>query len=352
MTVWTVVSTAYNIYLSQKQEGVDYQYRLKLGSLIQVVVFLAMTFSVILPKSWTLFYFIFVMSNVMISAIGACLVQVGLIAMVNIQGSFYANANVVGNAVAGVLPSISMILTVLTTNQGSGGRTSQAIKYFLTSVAVTILAMLSTEAMIRSEKHELEEEVERDEIEPEEITRVITDIQKDYVSFSHLWSILGLVEGTIILTFSITLAFPIFASSVESPTMDKKVFIPLAFLIWNLGDLAGRVVCAWPIFVLKNQRRMIVYSILRLGFIPLFLGCNIKGRGGGFIGDFAYIVLQFLFGFTNGQLFSSSFMLVGQLLDTDDEKKAAGGFTALIINVSLLVGSVMSYGVVWKIGGN
>ncbi|QPG74734.1 hypothetical protein FOA43_002067 [Brettanomyces nanus] len=326
-----------------KQKGVDYSFRLKLGCFIQVIVFFSMTLSVLLPKNWTHFYFAFVMFNVLISAVGACLAQVGIIALVNIQGSLYANANVVGNALAGVLPSVSMIVAVLTNGHDTQNRAYEAAKYFLTSVAVTLTSLILLVVMERAESYSTSSLHANDESCDTSTT--------EYVSFHHLWSLLGLVETTIIITFSITLAFPIFASAIESPTVDKKVFIPLVFLIWNLGDLTGRIVCAWPFFVLKTQSKMIGYSLLRLLFIPLFLGCNIRGHGSGWIDDFFYILLQFLFGFTNGQLFSSSFMLIGQLLRTEDEKKAAGGFTALVINVSLLLGSIMSYLVVYMIGG-
>lgn len=333
MTVWTLTSTAYNYYLSQRQAGADYVFRLKFGSALQVVVFLMMTLSVLLPKGQAIIYFIFVNFNVALSSIAASLVQVGLIALVNVQGARYANANVIGNAIAGVMPSISMIAAVL--SNSSGSRTGEAVKYFLTSVAVTLVSLISINTTEKAEKLIITDE------EPD----TTTVVQQTYIPLPHLWSILWKVETAIILDFAFTLVFPIFAVDVESSKVDKKVFIPVAFLVWNSGDLVGRIACGWPAFVLNDQNKMMIYAIARALFFPLLWHCNVHGKGG--FNDYVYLALQFLFGFSNGQLFSSAFMKIGQLLSTEDEKKAAGGFTALIINLSLLLGSITSY--IWVI---
>ena len=80
-------------------------------------------------------------------------------------------------------------------------------------------------------------------------------------------------------------------------------------------------------------------------FIPLFLTCNIHpGKKEPFIkSDLWYILLQLLFGISNGQLCTSAFMVVGDYCDTDDEKEAAGGFTTVFLSTGLAVGSVLSY---------
>lgn len=339
MTVWTLVSTIFNFYVSQKQENVDYLFRLKSGCLLQIAVFIFMSVGVFFPKTWTTFYFVFVMLNVAISAVGACLTQVALIALVNMKGPIYANANVVGNAVSGVLPSIFMIIAVLT-NKHSQNRSAEGLKYFLTSVLVTLLAFISAKVTAWQENQALNEGIasQNDTLEP-------VTTQMHFIPFKHIWRPLKYIESTIILVFSITLAFPIFASSVGSHYIPKRVFVPAIFLVWNLGDLAGRVACAWKFFVVANQKLMILYAVSRILFIPLFLLCNSMSHkeAGSIINDIFYTILQFLFGFSNGQLFSSSFMLIGRLLYTDDEKKAAGGYTALVINISLLLGSIMSY---------
>lgn len=374
MTVSTITSTLFNYYLSRSQQGVNYARRLKNGNYLQMLIFLVMTLSILVPERFTVFYFVFVMFNVLLTSIGSCLTQVGMMALVNIQGSFYANATVVGNAIAGVLPSIAMIIAVVSNpmidlhakhgveqSQVSVDRSAEAVKYFLTSVFMALLAQISFWIMEHSEKSVyvpvLNDQARSsesstfnaDEVPDEVLEERIGEISKpdtSFVGFGQLWSKLKYVESTIILTFSLTLVFPVFASSVESETISKKLFIPLAFLVWNIGDLLGRILCATPYFLIKKDKILISYSIARIVFIPLFLMCNIKDRGGR-IGDVGYLLIQLLFGLTNGQLFSSSYMCVGGLLDTKDEQRAAAAFTALLINMSLLAGSLASFGIVY-----
>ena len=59
--------------------------------------------------------------------------------------------------------------------------------------------------------------------------------------------------------------------------------------------------------------------------------------------DLTYILLQFLFGVTNGHVISLSFMKVPEQLDTDEEKEAAGGLTSVFVSVGLAMGSLVSY---------
>ena len=376
MTVSTITSTLFNYYLSRSQHGVNYAGRLKTGNYLQMAIFLVLTLSVMVPERFTVFYFVFVMFNVLMTSIGSCLTQVGMMALVNIQGSFYANATVVGNAIAGVLPSIAMIIAVVSNplidlnaqyevenSQISVDRSAEAVKYFLTSVFMAVLAQVSFWLMEHSEKSVYTPISNSDavpvigddatgtsgEFADETLEQTAGEVTKpgtEFVGFMQLWSKLKYVESTIILTFSLTLIFPVFASSVESETISKKLFIPLAFLVWNIGDLFGRILCASPYFLIKQEKKLIAYSVARVIFIPLFLMCNIKNRGSS-IGDGGYLLIQLLFGLTNGQLFSSSYMCVGGLLDTEGEQRAAAAFTALLINVSLLVGSLASFGVVY-----
>lgn len=366
MTIFTLTSAIFNFYLSRNQQkGVDYLNRLKLGNWLQITIFAILTSSVlIIPnnESWTLFYFVFIMFNVLATSIGSCLTQVGIMALCNVQKStIFANATVVGNAIAGVLPSIAMIIAVVsnpmiqiygkvdTKDSIPIDRSNEAIKYFITSILMALFAQLTIWIMEYSEKRaylELPND-EQSTSDSESLSEPNNETEEEFVGFKKLWSKLKYVESTIILTFAVTLVFPVFAASVESnSSISKKLYVPVAFLVWNIGDLVGRLLCAISIFQIINEKLLISYSILRLGFIPSFLLCNINGKGGK-LGDVAYMLLQLLFGITNGQLFSSSYMRVGGLLDYEAEKKAAAAFTALLINLSLLVGSLGSFLVVY-----
>lgn len=81
----------------------------------------------------------------------------------------------------------------------------------------------------------------------------------------------------------------------------------------------------------------------RFLFIPLYFLCNIKGRGAAVSSDFFYLVIvQFLFGLTNGYLGSSCMMGAGDWV-APEEREASGGFMGLMLVGGLTVGSLLSF---------
>ncbi|ODV77734.1 uncharacterized protein CANTADRAFT_7232 [Suhomyces tanzawaensis NRRL Y-17324] len=367
MSVSTVSSTLYNYYLSQAQAGVNYQHRLNLGLGITIVVFVIMAISCI--SDWFIrmpdvLFFGILMVLVFLSALATCLAQNGTMAIVNVLGSIYANAVMVGQAVAGVLPSLALIILILIVGEGPKSITELAdyvekdlgvFVYYITASVIAVGSIASIywvnsyglngyQLVNENEDHDFDTGISGPE-EPEGVT-------KKHVPFATLWSKLKLIVLTIFLTFSITLIFPVFASKVESTHesknrfLQKNIYIPFIYLIWNLGDLLGRVLCGYPRLrmLIKNPRTLLTYSIGRLVFIPLFLTCNIHpGVSKPVINsDLWYILLQLLFGISNGQLCTSCFMIVGDYCE-EDEKEAAGGFTTVFLSVGLAVGSLLSY---------
>lgn len=349
MSISTISSTAYNFYLSQKQHGANYEMRVYWGQLITVFIFLMMGLSCVIGTNISSgIFFVFVMTNVLLSSLATCLAQNGTMAIVNVMGAIYANGVMVGQAVAGIFPSIALILSILAVDTKGDAVSIQQEKnaglmvYFITAClmsAVTLGLFSLCKHWEKSKYVSLDEEEE----------------QTKHIPFVELWHKLKAIVVTIFLTFAITLAFPVFASTVESVHSDtwyssRQIYIPIAFLLWNLGDFIGRLICAWERFVVSSPVKLVLFSLLRLLFVPLFFMCNIKGRGG-FIGsDFVYLFLQFFFGLTNGQLCSSCFMNVGSFLDTEHEKKAAGGFTTVFLSLGLAAGSLCSYSLVALIG--
>lgn len=370
MSVSTITSTLYNFYLSQQQTNVNYNFRVQLGFYITIFVFIFMAIScvtnVFIDMSDVVF-FTLLMVMVFLSAVATCLAQNGTMAIVNVMGGIYANAVMVGQAVAGVLPSCALIISILlvgdkTLEQHRVEKDYGVFVYYITASLVCIisLALLYWVTYHRDEvgyqrlNQLMEEDLDDSNIVDEQDGVDPVHTQKKFVPFTVLWSKLNQIVMTIFFTFGITLIFPVFASVVESVHPDspyrffhKNIYIPFIYLIWNLGDLLGRVLCGYPKLrmLIKNPRTQLIYSLSRLIFIPLFLTCNIHpGKKEPFIkSDLWYILLQLLFGISNGQLCTSAFMVVGDYCDTDDEKEAAGGFTTVFLSTGLAVGSVLSY---------
>ncbi|WEJ92823.1 hypothetical protein PSN45_000280 [Yamadazyma tenuis] len=342
-----------------------------MGLSLTVGVFVVMAFSCI---SWWFItmedtvFFVGLMAMVFMASIATGLAQNGTMATVNVLGSIYANAVMVGQAIAGVLPSIALIISILVvgehTTEASGPRKDYGVfVYYITASLVALVSMSllwwvnvyksHNQYRLLNETLEGEQSIDSSANDVDE-----PEIQQNYVSFGVLWSKLKFIVSSIFFTFAVTLIFPVFASTVESVNYDsnfrlfkKDIFIPFSFLVWNLGDLLGRIWCGAPgsRFLINKPSKLITYSLARLVFIPLFLTCNIHpytsaSQSSALINsDLWYLMLQMLFGLSNGQLCTSCFMIVGNFCDTDDEKEAAGGFTAVFLSVGLAFGSVFSY---------
>lgn len=117
------------------------------------------------------------------------------------------------------------------------------------------------------------------------------------------------------------------STSTSTPRILKPdVFIPLGFLIWNIGDLAGRIICGWEKLTLtESPKALALAATARLVFLPLYAMCNIRGKGAVVDSDWFYWMVQLLFGLTNGWV-TSNVMMGTPLLVDGSEKEASGGF--------------------------
>jgi equilibrative nucleoside transporter 1/2/3 len=122
------------------------------------------------------------------------------------------------------------------------------------------------------------------------------------------------------------------------------VFVPLAFFFWNAGDLTGRVLVLVPQLKLRHHPlALFLLSLARLSFIPLYMLCNIHGRGAVVNSDAFYlIVVQLLFGISNGYLASSCMMGAADCV-AGAEREATGGFMSLMLVAGLTAGSLLSF---------
>lgn len=144
--------------------------------------------------------------------------------------------------------------------------------------------------------------------------------------------------------------FPIFTVKILSVNEDGGrlifqpfAFIPVGFLFWNIGDLAGRIATMLPYSLTKRPFLLFMLAVARVGFLPLYLLCNIHGRGAIIPSDFFYLVIvQVLFGMTNGWLCSNMMMASGEWVE-ENEREATGGFMGLCLVAGLASGSLLSF---------
>ena len=357
ISVATITNLVAMILLTKLQRNASYPKRIIAALVINIIIFTLLALSTAffrrVPEG---VYFGFLMAIVFTASCAASLTQNGLLAYVSGFGvAEYMQGIMTGQAVAGVLPCIAQIVSVLSvperkSDEGPGQESStSAFAYFMTATGISSLALLAFLYLVQRHKHDNLVKQSIDGVEEAEDSE---QGGRKVVGMVTLFRKLKWLAMAVFLVFSITMFFPVFTQEILSVRpvdsaprwLKPPSFIPLAFLFWNAGDLTGRLMTLYPqITLFTRPRTVFVGSILRIIFIPLYLLCNIKNRGAIISSDFFYLfIVQFLFGLTNGFLGSTCMIAAASFVDTE-EREAAGGFMGLILVWGLTIGSLLSF---------
>ncbi|KAI0751483.1 nucleoside transporter-domain-containing protein [Daedaleopsis nitida] len=170
----------------------------------------------------------------------------------------------------------------------------------------------------------------------------------------------GTFNFAVAYVFVVTLAvFPPITVSVTStnPAVHPLVFTAVHFLMFNIGDFGGRMLCSLPNVHVWSARRLLSLSLLRTLFIPLFLMCNVQWASsassarGPVFGDVLFMLLMLSFGLTNGYV-SSMCMMAAPSLTHNPRLKGRGEDVDVAATVAsfclvggLALGSILSFAV-------
>jgi len=375
------VSTVTNLLsvgiLTKLQSRANYPNRTMLSLILNVIGFTLLALSTVTFRNVSPgVYFGFLMTMVFLASLAAGLCQNGIFAHVSGYGvEEYTQAIMAGQAVAGVLPCLAQIISVLSipspepTSQTDGTTPpvpqesgKSAFAYFLTATVISCAALLAFVFLLR--RHPVFSKSLK-AISAETSTASLTeeDTEAPARKVVGLWTLflkLKPLASAVFLTFAITMFYPVFTQQITSvhaggnaesddtlpPLLQPSCFIPLAFLLWNTGDLTGRLLTLSPSLNLtRHPRTLLTLSITRIVFIPLYFLCNIQNRGAAIKSDYFYLVMvQFAFGVSNGYLGSSCMMGAAAYVEAE-EREAAGGFMGLCLVGGLTAGSLLSFAV-------
>lgn len=366
ISVSTVTNLSSMIALTKLQKGASYPKRISASLLINTVVFAVLSGSTLSHASASV-YFGFLLVAIFFASFSTGLIQNGLFSFASGFGrSEYTQAIMTGQAVAGVLPPLAQIISVLAVpaSQNDGADASDesptsALIYFLTATGISVAALLAFFHLLRRKSHidaltsaaksTIDEASEGDALTgASRATARHGDAEpheRPSVPLGTLFLKLPFLAAAVFVCFAVTMVFPVFTASILSVSgVDPAIFIPTAFLIWNIGDLLGRLATLWKKISLTHYPfALFCLAMARLLFIPLYFLCNIKDRGAAISSDFFYLVIvQFLFGLTNGYLGSECMMGAGDWV-APEEREAAGGFMGLMLVGGLTVGSLLSF---------
>ncbi|KAH7888023.1 nucleoside transporter-domain-containing protein [Phlebopus sp. FC_14] len=160
--------------------------------------------------------------------------------------------------------------------------------------------------------------------------------------------------------FSVTLAiFPAITVTVQptNPNVHPLLFTAVHFLAFNVGDFFGRYSCSFPRLVIWSAHKILVISLLRTLFIPIFLLCNVQRPSGTLpippliSSDVLYMLILLALGLSNGYT-SVLCMLAAPSLEHNPRLKGrredvdlAATLAGFFLIVGLAVGAFLSFGV-------
>lgn len=363
LTVSTITNLAVTLILTHLQRQANYATRIKLGLVINTGAFALLTLSTSLFRETPAeAYLALLLVDVCFAALATGLFQNGAFAFAASFGrSEYTQAIMAGQGIAGVLPALAQMISVLVVPPskpdaaGDRGRrgaeddsiTAAAFIYFLTAVVVSIFTLLSFFPLARRHQRLVagRSRAGHHHQPPRKV-----------VGLAALFRKLRWEAGAAAVCFVATIAFfPVFTAKIFSTRpppgrarlFDPEVFVPLAFLAWNAGDLAGRVLTSGALSAAARRRpaALFLFGLARFAFLPLYLLCNLHGAGAVVGSDLFYLVLvQVPFGLTNGWLASNAMIAAAENVE-EDEREAAGGFMGLCLVAGLTVGSLLSFSV-------
>jgi equilibrative nucleoside transporter 1/2/3 len=235
-----------------------------------------------------------------------------------------------GQAIAGVLPPLAQIVAVLAVPAKDPKHETEglpepsenpwsAFAYFTAATAVSIISLFAFIYLLRrrgslSLSNSKISDVAKTTTngiseglavngnlpaESEDYDPPFEEPPWDSIPLTTLFRKLPFLSLAVFICFGLTMVFPVFTASIQSVNSTPgDVFVPVAFLVWNLGDLLGRLITLYPAINLTHYPfALFCFAMSRFIFIPLYMLCNIGGNGAIVKSDIFYlVVVQLLFG--------------------------------------------------------
>ncbi|CUA70394.1 Equilibrative nucleoside transporter 3 [Rhizoctonia solani] len=365
-----------------------------------LVVFLA-----ILPRlslSPTAFFVVVLMNSALQAASGSWF-KIAVAALASVFGPDAIAAFMTGGALVAVGVSLLKLVTVhaslkseypgayssvlvlgvypvnLLSSLGDTDTTISTILYFSISAAFIGSGIIAYAYLYPKIPHDVRKELPQPEDDRSDIESIPTEV--DYllgrvsntptpISSASIWIVVrknASYNFAVFYVFVVTMAaFPAITTSIlsvnspgESIVFNPLIFSALHFLNFNLGDLVGRALVSFKPISSTSNTRLLLYSLVRTAFIPLFLLCNIqhKPKFGSlmvdsskplFNSDIAYMLILFAFGMTNGHVSTLVLMAAPSRVMNPGlelyESKTAARIAQFCLVGGLVVGSAASFG--------
>lgn len=334
-TIFLIVTSAIVRSVSEKVR--------MLGSLtlclLAMVIITALT--LVNTDSWQMTFFVVTMIIVALLNICAAVTQGSIYGLSGIFPSTCINSMYSGQAIAGVFSSLARIISLLL---GDEPITSGLIFFAIADVFLVfsiIEYIFLTKMTYYAEMKSDSEKKEVLETQPE----VKSNWASYLVVFKKLWLMGMTYGGTLFVTLMIYPAVVVYITSTSAESPWSEVFFQptITFLLFNLADWVGRETPRWVPWPGPQGWMLHVVGAARLIFLPLLMLCHGTNKTFPtiFNNDAYYIIILFLFAFTNGHIGTLCLIYYPALVEAD-ELEVGGAILAAMLGVGMVVGSLLS----------
>ncbi|KAI8059199.1 equilibrative nucleoside transporter [Gongronella butleri] len=270
----------------------------------------------------------------------------------------YLQAVMSGQGIAGVAVALSSLASALASTRTSPE--TAAMMYFISALVITAAALVGRVVLqqqpfyrfylgqgVKSGNNGENGHTEDDDADAGATLDTWTLIRRSRV-----------MTCTVGYVFVVTLMlFPAITSlikSTQSPHppsrwLEDDMFVATHFVLFNVGDWLGRFFPLWPAFRIVRPMPLLLLSIARTVFLPLFLGCNVvveqRQTAVWIQSDILYFAIVTLFAVSNGWIGSLAMMAAPMqpYIRHANDKANIGTLMSFALVFGLAIGGALSF---------
>eukprot|EP00039_Didymoeca_costata_P004625 m.74879 g.74879 ORF g.74879 m.74879 type:complete len:467 (+) comp12482_c0_seq12:270-1670(+) len=312
--------------------------------------------------------FVLFLLSIIVCAIGTAIQQSAFYGLTAMFPERYTVSVMMGESIAGVVISMSRIITKLSYPGSSTGESTDSLRestfvFLYITIACIVICIFVNEFSFRSDyvRHNTRFSANTNSkpVVQESVGLIRQTSDSDMpssdnsfrVTSSSVQNLIRLAKKmmyglmAVALSFCVTLAlFPGVAASIESRTWGSWLPI-LIITAFNIGDLIGKIMPLLSLRVLQPRSwtpfGLVVFTLLRIPLGILILLCAMPAEKPLIRGEWVVIVLNLLLGITGGYSASLA-MAIGPSLVEVENKELGGTMMTFALLGGLALGSSLS----------
>jgi equilibrative nucleoside transporter 1/2/3 len=293
-----------------------------IGSMIIVLILFVITtaFVKVNTDNYQDYFFEFTLGTVFVINIFSAILTGGLFGIAGMFSSDYITAVISGQALGGILTALADVFSITFATDPI----ISAFSYFLVGTAMLISSLILY--IIMSNTFFFKFHINQSHIKATNAISINSDmnaltattiasVNRNYLQpdwkliYEKIWMHGFSVFLGCVTTLSVYPAITVLVKSTNFGHNNKwndVYFLPvLNYLLFNTGDYFGRILSGWIKRPRNNPKLVALLTVLRIGFVPALLCCNITQKHPIpvlFHSDEVFIILMTLFAISNGYI--------------------------------------------------